>query len=144
MRCKAGKKKKKRKDFQKMKMELQIEFHKIKEQWASLALTESAKEKIENASYFLSESEVRKEIRDTTDGRSLMEKLGLPPFQNVTEIKEILTAAEKGDCLTPDQLEQTEKAIASFRRLKDYLKRGKQYGNSLAYYEENMEDGVRI
>lgn len=140
MRCKAGKKIKKRKDFQTMKMEMQIEFHKIKEQWASLALTESAKEKIENASYFLSESEVRKEIRDTTDSRNLMEKLGLPPFQNVTEIKEILTAAEKGDCLTPDQLEQTEKAIASFRRLKDYLKRGKQYGNSLAYYEENMGD----
>ena len=118
---------------------MQIEFHKIKEQWANHALTESAKEKIRNATYFLSEGEVRKQICDTTNSKKMMEQLGLPPFQSVTELREVLTAVEKGDCLTPDQLEQTEKALAAFRRLKAYLKRGKQYENPLAYYEETMD-----
>ena len=122
-----------------MNMEMQIEFHKIKEQWANHALTESAKEKIRNATYFLSEGEVRKQICDTTNSKKMMEQLGLPPFQSVTELREVLTAVEKGDCLTPDQLEQTEKALAAFRRLKAYLKRGKQYENPLAYYEETMD-----
>ena len=33
--------------------------------------------------------------------RNLIEMLGMPPLQNLTEIKDILMVAEKGDCLTP-------------------------------------------
>lgn len=139
VRLKNAIRQKQRKGLKKMNMETQIEFHKIRKQWENLALTECAKEKIRNASYFLSEQEVKKHLRDTTDGRNMIEKLGMPPLQNVTEQKEILLAAEKGGCLTPHQLEQTEKALASFRRLKDYLKRGRQYENTLAYYEENID-----
>lgn len=49
-------------------------------------------------------------------------------------------AARKGDCLTPYQLERVEKALASVRRLKDYLGRGKLYENPLAYYEEDLQE----
>ena len=59
-----------------------------------------------------------------------------PPLQNVAEAKEILVVAEKGDCLTPYQLERVEKVLTAVMRLKDYLARGKQYENPLAYYEE--------
>ena len=101
-----------------MNIEKQIEFNQIKELWMGLAVTEWAK--------------------DTTDGKNLIEKLGTPPLQSVNGIKEIIGMAEKGDCLTPDQLERTERALAAMKRLKDYLGRGKAYGNSLAYYEENL------
>ena len=122
-----------------MNIERQIEFDKIKEMWMKLAVTEEARERIRKISVFLSESELRKHLRDTTDSRNFIEKLGTPPLQNITEIKEIMDAAKKGDCLTPYQLERVEKILVSVKRLKDYLERGKDYGNSLAYYEENLD-----
>lgn len=88
--------------------------------------------------FFLSERTLRKQLRDTTDGKQLVEKLGTPPLQGVGEIKEIIEIAEKGGCLDPGQLEKTERALAAMRRLKDYLGRGKAYENPLAYYEENL------
>lgn len=121
-----------------MNIEKQIEFNQIKELWMGLAVTEWAKEKIKETSICLSENRLRKQLRDTTDGKNLIEKLGTPPLQSVNEIKEIIGMAEKGDCLTPDQLERTERALAAMKRLKEYLGRGKAYGNSLAYYEENL------
>ena len=121
-----------------MNIEKQIEFNQIKELWMGLAVTEWAKEKIKETSFCLSENRLRKQLRDTTDGKNLIEKLGTPPLQSVNGIKEIIGMAEKGDCLTPDQLERTERALAAMKRLKDYLGRGKAYGNSLAYYEENL------
>ncbi len=121
-----------------MNIEKQIEFDKVKELWADLAVTDSAKEKIREAALYFSENEVRKQLRDTTDARFLIEKLGTPPLQNITEIKEVIQIAEKGDCLSPYQLERVEKVLVAVRRLKDYLARGKIYGNSLAYYDENL------
>ena len=122
-----------------MNIEKQIEFDKIKEQWKVRAVTDRAKEMIAEASCYLVESELRKQLKDTTNSKILLEKLGMPPLQNVAEAKEILMIAEKGDCLTPYQLERVEKVLTAVMRLKDYLARGKQYENPLAYYEENLD-----
>ncbi len=123
-----------------MNIEKQIEFDKVKEMWAELAVTDWAKEKIREATFILSETELRRQIKDTSDARFLMEKLGAPPLQNINEIKEALLVAEKGDCLVPYQLERVEKVLIVIRRLKDYLARGKVYQNSLAYYDENLDE----
>jgi dsDNA-specific endonuclease/ATPase MutS2 len=122
-----------------MNTEIQIEFDKIKELWSQLAITEYAKEKIANAGVLLKELELRKELRDTTNAREMIEKLGAPPLQSVTEIMEIMTIAERGDCLTPYQLERVEKVLVVVDRLKCYLAHGKQFGNPLAYYDENLD-----
>ncbi|MDE7478997.1 MAG: DNA mismatch repair protein MutS, partial [Lachnospiraceae bacterium] len=122
-----------------MYIEKQIEFDKIKELWKNLAVTDKAKETISEVTCYMAESELRKQLRDTTNSRNLIEKLGTPPLQNVAEAKEILTIAEKGDCLTPYQLERVEKVLVAVKRLKDYLSRGKLYDNPLAYYEENLD-----
>ncbi|MBO5452035.1 MAG: DNA mismatch repair protein MutS [Lachnospiraceae bacterium] len=121
-----------------MNIERQIEFDKVKEIWSELAITDWAKEKIREASLFFSENELKKQLKDTTDARFLIEKLGTPPFQNITEIKEVLLIAKKGDCLTPYQLERVERVLVVIKRLKDYLSRGKVFQNSLAYYDENL------
>ena len=122
-----------------MNIENQIEFNKIKEAWSNLAVTESAKEKIKEVTFCLSETQLRKQIKDTTDAKNMIEKLGTPPLQNVSEVREILMAAQKGECLTPYQLERVEKVLVVIKRLKDYLERGKMYDNPLAYYEENLD-----
>ncbi|MBR2044507.1 MAG: DNA mismatch repair protein MutS [Agathobacter sp.] len=122
-----------------MNINQQIEFDKIKELWAEFALTDDAKEKIKKATWCLSETELRMFQKETTDARDMIEKLGTPPLQNVSDIKEVIQIVEKGQCLTPYQLERVEKVLAAIRRLKDYLERGKQYENSLAYYDENLD-----
>lgn len=122
-----------------MNINKQIEFDKIKEMWSDLAVTDYAKEKIKNARIFYSENELRKELRDTGDAKEMIEKTGTPPLQNVTEIKEVILIAEKGDCLTPYQLERVEKALVAIKRLREYLERGKAYNNSLAFYDENLD-----
>lgn len=122
-----------------MNIEKQIEFDKIKELWKNLAVTDKAKETIGEVTCYLSESELRKQLSDTTNSRNMVEKFGNPPLQNVDEAKEILIIAEKGDCLTPYQLERVEKILVAVKRLKDYLGRGKLYENPLAYYEENLD-----
>lgn len=104
-----------------------------------MAVTDGAKNKIREATLCFSENELGKQLKDTTDARNMIEKIGTPPLQNISEMKEILVIAQAGDCLTPFQLERVEKALASVRRLKDYLGRGKAYENSLAYYEENLD-----
>lgn len=121
-----------------MNIEKQSEFDKIKEKWMELAITDQAKDQIRNISFYHSELELRRRLKDTTDSRNMMENLGAPPLQNVSEIWEILVIAEKGGCLTPRQLEQVEKVLAAVKRLRDYLSRGKFYDNSLAYYDENL------
>lgn len=122
-----------------MNIERQIEFDRVKDIWADLAVTDWAKEKIRDADLYFSETELKRQIKDTTDARILIEKLGTPPLQNMTELRDILLSAEKGDCLTPCQLERVEKVLVAVKRLKDYLARGKIYQNSLAYYDENLD-----
>ena len=123
-----------------MNIERQIEFDKVKDIWADLAVTDWAREKIKGANMCFSENELKRQLRDTTNARLLIEQLGTPPLQNISEIKEILLIAEKGACLTAYQLERVERVLVSIKRLKDYLARGKIYQNSLAYYDENLDD----
>ncbi|MFG6329475.1 MAG: DNA mismatch repair protein MutS [Lachnospiraceae bacterium] len=111
----------------------------IKDNCADLGVTGQAKEIINNMAFCLSESDLRRQLKDTTDSRDLIEKLGTPPLPDVKEIKEIVVAAVRGECLPPYQLERTEKVLVAIKRLKDYLGRGKIYGNHLAYYDENLE-----
>ena len=122
-----------------MDLEKQIEFDRIREIWSELTYTDAAAEMIREVKIILDEPELRKMLRDTTNSREMVEKLGNPPLQNVTEMKEILTVAQRGDCLTPYQLERVEKVLVMTERLQDYLKRGKQFENPLAYYDENLD-----
>lgn len=115
-----------------------IEFDKIKDKWAAHALTARAKQQIAETVPFLSETELRKNMRDTTEARQMLEKCGTPPLVTMEGTEEILRAAEIGDCLTPDQLERAADLITAISRLKDYLNRCKQYKISAAYYEENL------
>ena len=122
-----------------MNIKRQIEFDKVKDIWASLAITDWGKEKIREASLCFSETDLRKQLRDTTDARFLIEKLGTPPLQNISEIRDVLLDAEKGACLTPYQLERVEKVLVAIKRLKNYLEEGKMYHSSLAYYDESLD-----
>lgn len=122
-----------------MNTEQILEFDKIKELWMSLALTEGAKEEIRSTQPCMSESELLRMQRETSEARTMMEKGGNPPLVSFAGIGEYLMAAEKGDCLSPGQLEETGIALIAVMRLKNYLERCKQYDIPLAYYAENLD-----
>ena len=107
-----------------MNTEQQIGFDKVKEMWAQLAVSTCAKEKIAGTVPIMDEKELRHQLKATTDARQMIDKLGNPPLQDVTEIREILQTAVRGDCLTPYQLERVEKVLVVVERLKQYLARG--------------------
>lgn len=111
----------------------------------TLAATEAAKDKIKNTGIILSELELRKSQKDTTDARDMIERLGNPPIESLEGIKDIMSASTKGKPLAPYQLERIASAMTSFKRLREYLARGKAFENPLAYYDENIDplDDVR-
>lgn len=119
-------------------LEKQIEFNCVKQIWKELAVTEKARQQIDEIQIILDEGLLRREQKDTTQARELIEKLGNPPLQDVSEILEILELALKGNCLTAYQLERVEGILIVLNRLASYLKRGQQYQNSLSYYDETL------
>lgn len=121
------------------RVEQVLEFDEIKKRWLEYAFTESAKQRIVDATPILSELELLAKLRETTESRQLLEKCGNPPLTALTGIEEILQMASKGDCLSIGQLEQVKYALVAVKRMMQYLERGKVYNNSLAYYTENLD-----
>ena len=117
-----------------------LEFDKVKEIWEELALTEWAKQEIKNCVPYLSETELLRKLKETTEARLMIEKCGNPPLVSLHGIAEWIEIAEKGDCLNPAQLEEVEKALVAVMRMKNYLSKGRGYDIPLAYYDENLED----
>lgn len=119
--------------------ERSLEFDKIKAIWASMALTDQAKERIFSAVPCLCENELLVRLRETTQARKIIESWGNPPLVSMSGIRERFAMAAKGECLTPAQLEEIELALTAVMRLKDYLTRCRQQQIPLAYYDENLD-----
>ena len=109
-----------------MDIETMLEFNTVKEQWENLALTLGAQEQIRECVPFLKESDLRKELKETTQARSMIEQCGTPPLVALSEMREILIKAKSGECLSIEQLENVGQTLVGIRRLKDYLQRGIQ------------------
>ena len=122
-----------------------LEFDRIKEKLAELACTEKARLQIQELKPSLSELEVKAFQRETTEARKMIEICGNPPVTALQGVDEWIEFASKGGCLTPTQLEQISMVLAAVRRLKDYLRRGKEHEIGLAYYAENLDglDDIR-
>lgn len=121
------------------KTEQLLEFDKIKQIWSDYALTEAAKSQIAEAKPFLSERELLANLRETTQSRQLLELCGTPPLVSLQGLAEVVLIAQKGDCLSVEQLILVQNALTAVERLKSYLCRGKAHEISLSYYEENLE-----
>lgn len=116
-----------------------LEFDKIKENWKAFAYTDGAKKMIDETTICLSEVELLARQRETTEARTMIEKMGNPPMVSLNGISELFTLAFKGGCLQPEQLETVGLSLTAIGRLKSYLHRCKQLPLSLPYYEENLD-----
>mgnify|MGYP000858579926 CR=1 FL=1 len=98
-----------------------LEFNKIKEIWKGYAMTDGAKEAIEGAAPMLSESQVLARLRETTEARDMIQRSGQPPLVSLSGIREWMRLAEIGGCLTAEQLEGMERALAAVDRAQGAL-----------------------
>ncbi len=116
-----------------------LEFDKIKNIWTEYAMTQTARKQIEETRPFLEETKLLAALRETTQSRRLMELLGTPPMVSLEGLEEVITIAQKGECLSVAQLILVQNALTAVERLKSYLSRGKSYEISLCFYEENLD-----
>ena len=80
----------------------------------------------------------RKQLRDTTQARAMLELSGTPPIPAMEHVEEYLQKAVKGNMLMPEQLEEIGMFLSAVRRLKSYLQRGEEGRISLAFYNRNL------
>lgn len=120
-------------------IELALEFNKVKEQLSGYALTDSAKQRIQQLKPYLSENRLHAAQRETEEARLLIEKAGNPPLVSFQGTMELIRAAKRGECLSGAELEEIGDALVAADRLKSYLDRGKLFGISLACEEEKLD-----
>lgn len=115
-------------------------YEQIKEQWADFAESESTKSRILEMEPILSESDLTKAVRETTQARKLLDQTGLPTIPVTDEVREYVIRAAKGELLTAENIEHIGRFLVAVRRLKEYLERGKRLQISLAYYSDNLQE----
>lgn len=115
-----------------------LEFNRILDRLEELAHTEGAKEQIRNLTPELKEAEVRKNLRDTTQARLILDRMGQPPAVAMNGLSTIFKSVMQESLLMPEELEAVGTMLTGVKRYKDFLNRCKYLQLSLAYYEENL------
>lgn len=115
-----------------------LEFNQIKNTLKSYTHTKQAAEMVDQLMPCLVETELRTNLRYTTQARELLELAKEPPIPAMEHMNEYITLASAGELLLPEQLESVGFFLASVDRLKTYLQRGMKAGIGIAYYEENL------
>ena len=115
-----------------------IGYYNILEKLRECTSTEKAGERILEMQPILSETDLRKLLRDTTQARAMLELSVTPPIPAMEHVEEYLQKAVKGNMLMPEQLEEIGMFLSAVRRLKSYLQRGEEGRISLAFYNRNL------
>lgn len=113
-------------------------FTAIKERLAEYASTNFAQEKALSLVPSLREIEVQHDIKETSAARRMIDTLGAPSVPKVDHMKILLELIEKEGILYPHQLEQVVSFVASCRRFKYYLQKGKAAEETMAYTGDDI------
>jgi dsDNA-specific endonuclease/ATPase MutS2 len=116
-----------------------LEFNRILEKLESFSHTESAQDQIRNLTPSNVESQVKKDLQNTTEARIILDRMGLPPAVGMKDLSAIITTTKQGGCLLAEELEETGVMLTGVKRLKDFLNRCKYLELSLPYYELELD-----
>ena len=108
-----------------------LEFDKIREMLAAVALTEGARELALSLTPSSDIDEVVLRQRRTTDSKRLMNIKGMPPFGDVKDMETVCDRADKGAILTPRELLDVANVLRTSRSLLDYIKVNKLFDTVL-------------
>lgn len=113
-------------------------FYEIIEKLKELANSAQAKRMAEELKPYIQESQLRRNLNDTTQARQLLDFLGMPPIPAMESMEQSLEKTVKGELLIPEELEETGTFLAAVKRMKGYLLKGTAYQIPAAYYNENL------
>lgn len=112
-----------------------LEFNKILELLSNQAISNRAKEKISKLKPYLSEAEANLNMNETTEAKSIIEAIGIPPLPIMKDIDETIDLVQKQGILMPEQLWNLYEFLTACKRLKSYLKRKE---TNVSLYGENL------
>lgn len=116
-----------------------LEFNKIIETLSSYCSTDYAKNKVQNLMPFFSELQLKQALNETTNARKMLDLTGNIDFPDVNIAVKIFEVIEKDGIVFPEQLEQFATFLSTTKRVKNQLKKGKEFQNSIAFYSDNLE-----
>lgn len=116
-----------------------LEFNKILELLVEYAYTEHAKERILAMKPYMDERTVRKELRDTSEARYIIDSIGMPPMVSLQDLDKMFIIVKQEGILSANQLEYIGITLTAVKRLKDFLCKSKYLEISLPYYELEMD-----
>ncbi len=111
-----------------------LEFNKIKDMLSQYAVTDYARDKINEMCPFMNENQLKRAQNETNGARAVIDYLGKPHIPDTNEVKKLFVIIEKDGILFPEQLDRFIRFIASCRRLKTYLKKAEYTEKSIAYF----------
>lgn len=113
-------------------------FNYVKERLIDYTSTRNAAAMVKELEPYISESDLRKNLRDTTYARECLENIGTPPLPCMEDIEEKIGSAVRGELLQPEDIEEIGVFLVAVKRMKSYLQKGIEKQISLAYYDENL------
>lgn len=113
-------------------------YYEVIEKLKDCALSASAKEAIDNMEPLLSEISLKKELKDTSEARHMLEFAGTPPLPRMEHMSEYVEKALRSELLFPEQLEEVGLFLNAVHRLKCYLKSGEKQQIGISFYNENL------
>lgn len=116
------------------KMMSLLEFNKILDMLAGLAVSGRARMRTGRLRPYLSIAEAERHCNETTEARSLLEAIGTPPLAAMEELDRVMPSLGKEAMLTPEQLTSVAAFLSACRRMTQYLKRGEAVSPVLASY----------
>ncbi len=117
-----------------------LEFDTILNMLSENALSENAKKKILNLRPYLSLSEVKARLKETTEARKILDSMGTPPLPAMKDMDKLLDLTEKGSMLLPEQLSHIAQFITACSRIRNYLKKAEYLDVDIAYYGNSLQD----
>ena len=122
------------------KMFTTLEFDKVLSMLEDLALSNNAKKRIQKLEPFLSESEVHRHLKETSEAKEIIENCGTPPLSAMSDLEKSLSLLGKGSILMPEQLVNIALFLTCSRRLKSYLHKAESLSTSVATYGNSIYD----
>ena len=113
-------------------------FTEIIEMLAERAVSQQAKENLRLLRPSLSETELRRNLRETTQARRMLDLVGQPPSPVMERVEECRDRAVRGELLLPEEIEAVGAFLTAVSRMNAYLKRGQRDEIGLAFYAENL------
>lgn len=120
--------------------EIILEFNKIKQMLCTHALSECAKQKIQELHPYLDETLCKQKQDETTAGKKIIEACGTPPLSAMEKTERVLAMCQADAMLLPEQLNTIAQFIAACKRMKAYLKKAEQEDRTISCFGENIYD----